>query len=68
MYASLGLNELTLEVLALYILDSNLVITVPGDALAPNGARASAGTVVIEKLNMFFFSSFSNYQYFCITL
>ena len=31
----------------------NLVITVPADALAPNGARPSAGTVLTEKLAMF---------------
>ena len=32
----------------------NLVITVSTDALASNGARASAGTVLIAKLDMLF--------------
>ena len=30
-----------------------MVITVSADALAPNGARPSAGTVLTEKLDMF---------------
>ena len=30
----------------------NLVIIMPADALAPNGARPSAGTVLITKLDM----------------
>ena len=29
-----------------YIQDKNLVITVPADVLAPDGARPSAGTVL----------------------
>ena len=32
-----------------YIQDRNLAITAPADALAPNGARPSAGTVLTEK-------------------
>ena len=32
----------------------NLVITVPADGLAPNGARPTAGTVLITKLVMIF--------------
>ena len=34
----------------LYKWDQNFVITVPADGLAPQGARPSTGTVVIEKL------------------
>ena len=33
--------------------DTHLIITVPADALAPNGARPSAGTVTIAKLPLF---------------
>ena len=32
-----------------YILDLNLVSTVPADVPAPDGARTSAGTVLTEK-------------------
>ena len=32
----------------------NFVITAPADGLAPNGARPSAGTVVIKMLYMTF--------------
>ena len=32
----------------------NLVITVPADGLAPNGASPSAGTVITAKLDIFF--------------
>ena len=35
----------------IYIQDLTLVITVPADALAPAGARASAGIVMTIKLN-----------------
>ena len=35
--------------------DQNLVITVPADALAPNGARPSAVTVLTTKLDMIIF-------------
>ena len=41
-YTSLGLNELTCRV---HISDPNLVISVPDDILAPNGARPSTGIV-----------------------
>ena len=34
---------------SLYIQDLNLVITVPGDVLAPSGARSSADTVFNEN-------------------
>ena len=33
-----------------YIRDANQVITVPADAIAPNGAMSSAGTVLIINL------------------
>ena len=33
---------------------SNFVITVPAEGLAPNGARPSAGTVLIKMLYMTF--------------
>ena len=33
------------------IWDINFVITVPADDLAPNGARPSAGTVMITSLD-----------------
>ena len=32
----------------------NLVIIVPADVLVPNGAQPSIGTVVNEKVNMYF--------------
>ena len=53
-----------------YIKDLNLVITVPADDLAPNGARSSAGIVMIIKSDMVFFVLFflilSCYQWFLI--
>ena len=33
---------------------TNLVISVPADALAPNGARPSAGTVLTANLDIYF--------------
>ena len=39
----------------IHIQDQNLVITMPADILAPNGARPAAGTVMNEKLNMHVF-------------
>ena len=36
-------------VLYVYAHDPKLVITVPADVLAPNGARASAGIVLITS-------------------
>ena len=36
-----------------HLWDSNYVITVPADALAPSGARTSAGTVLAMKLDMY---------------
>ena len=38
---------------SVYIQDTNLVITVPADALAPHGARSSAGTVMATQLDVF---------------
>ena len=40
---------------ATFVTDPNLVITLPADALAPNGARPSADTMLTEKLGMFSF-------------
>ena len=40
------------------IYDTSLVITVPADGLAPNGARPSAGTLVTTKLCIIY--SFNN--------
>ena len=40
---------------SIYVWDQNLVIPVPEDALAPNGARPSAGTVLTTKLDIFSF-------------
>ena len=37
-----------------YIWDLILIITVPADALAPNGARPLAGTGMTTKLHIFF--------------
>ena len=37
----------------MYIQDMNVVITVPADGLAPNGARPSAGTMLTTKLDMY---------------
>ena len=34
-----------------YLRNPDFVITVPADGLAPEGARSSAGTVVITKLH-----------------
>ena len=45
------------------VLDPYLVITVPADGLAPNGARPSAGTVLTIQSDMFFQSWFA-YQIF----
>ena len=45
-----------------YIHNLNLVITVPADALAPKGARPSAGTMLTTQF--FFLSGFSSYQDF----
>ena len=39
----------------IYIWDPNLVITMPADDLAPDGARSSAGIVLTEYLDTFFF-------------
>ena len=36
----------------LYTRGPNFIITEPADALAPNGARPSAGTVLTDKLDM----------------
>ena len=47
-----------------YIQHLNLVITVPADVLAPNGARPSAGTVLTENLDMFSFN-FTGFWWFC---
>ena len=38
---------------SIYMWDPNLVSTVPADGLAPNGARPSAGTMLITKFHMF---------------
>ena len=46
----------------IYIWDMNLVITVPADVLAPNGARPSAGTVLTGDFN-FFTDSVKNSEY-----
>ena len=54
----IGITSLTLQMILgdnpVLIWDQYLVITVPADGLAPNGARPSAGTVLTIKLNMFF--------------
>ena len=41
----------------------NLIITVPADALVPNGTRPSAGTLLMTNLN----TSFTGYQWVCLT-
>ena len=38
---------------SLYLRDTNFIITVPADGLAPYGARPLAGAVLMIKLNMF---------------
>ena len=38
---------------SIYTWDPSFVSIVPADGLAPNGARPSAGTVLITKLHMF---------------
>ena len=38
---------------SVYLLDPNLVVTVPDDALAPYGARPATATVLTKTLYMF---------------
>ena len=45
--------------LYIYILDRNLVITVPADGLAPDGAGPSVGTVMTTQVSLFCWSSVS---------
>ena len=51
-------------VMFINIWDRNLVITVPADVLAPNGARPSAGTVMTTQTDMVFFPRFCGFQLF----
>ena len=46
-----------------YIQNQDLVSTVPADALAPNGARSSACTVLTKKPHIYYENAFSD----CIT-
>ena len=46
--------RLILEVLVLYIWNPNSIITEPANGLAPIGARPSAGTVMITKIDIFY--------------
>ena len=48
-----GMFTQTLQVPIPHIYIQNWVITVPADVLAPNGARASADTVLTEQWDMF---------------
>ena len=48
------IHHLILQVLVLYTDDLSSVVTAPADALAPNGARPSAGTVMIGNLGKFY--------------
>ena len=45
------------------IQDTNLVIIVPADGLAPSGARPSAGTVMTTKFTTMFRQLFINILY-----
>ena len=49
------------------IQDPNLVITVLTDGLAPNGARPSVSTVLIEKLDRLL-PNFSGYKWLCLII
>ena len=44
-----------------------MVITVPADVLAPNGARPSADTVLIEKSYIYIHIKYLWFQWFCNT-
>ena len=48
------------------IQDPNLIITAPADALAPHGARPSAGTSADFKSQASFLPSFHGYRWLCI--
>ena len=39
----------------IYVWDLNMVSIMPADGLAPNGARPSAGTLLSEQLDTFYF-------------
>ena len=45
--------------LTVYQQDTEMVIIVPADDLAPDGARSSAGTMITTNLDVIFFSTFS---------
>ena len=60
-----GTSAIQMLVPYMYVQGISLVITVPADGLAPNGARPSTGTVMTEKLDICWFKSFG-FQLFYI--